>query len=145
MPAGRPTKLTVNFIEALQSVLDEYGILILTDEDLLFLVNQKLKPKNQISAPTFKNWKAGKFDVEGDTGKQFLSLIKSALVKEKMNLIRTMRESDPGHWQKYAWIIERKFDEWNIKNKQELSGSGAAPIQLVIETKEEDGESDPIE
>jgi hypothetical protein len=28
-------------------------------------------------------------------------------------------KSDPQSWQRYAWIIERKFNEWNLKSIQE--------------------------
>lgn len=30
-----------------------------------------------------------------------------------------MTQDDP-QWQKWAWIIERKFDEWNIRMKQDI-------------------------
>jgi len=146
MPAGRPTKLTSNVIEALKSVLDDVGILVLTDEDLLFLVNERLKPAQQISKASFEEWKSGKFPKTTHVANEFSGLIKKALLQERKNLLKELREAKSGEWQKYAWIIERKFDEWNIKNKQEFSSSVEQPLKIVIgDDPNGNGESDPIE
>lgn len=118
MPAGRPTKLTPEFLQAVQSVLDEeQNALVCTDEELLMLINKKLPEEARISESCFEKWKAGDFSENSD-GMQFLRLIKEALVKEKKSLM-TRLKTDEKAWQRWAWIIERKFDDWNIKQKTE--------------------------
>ena len=50
---------------------------------------------------------------------KFLHLIKKALFKEKKRLLELLAKDDK-QWQRYAWILERKFDDWNIKMKSEV-------------------------
>lgn len=56
--------------------------------------------------------------MDKDYFESFCRLIKKHLIKQKQKLFQAM-VSAPKDRQKYAWIIERKFDEWNIRNKQE--------------------------
>lgn len=134
MPAGRPTKLTEEFLAAVKSVIDEdQNVLVCTDDELLMLINKRLPEESRISERSFQLWKAGDFSENSD-GIEFLRLIKEALVKEKKSLM-TMLKTDEKAWQRWAWIIERKFDEWNIKMKtdMEVSGKeGAPPLTVTI-------------
>lgn len=124
-PAGAPTKLTERFLKAVEEVLaEDQNVLVCTDEELLMLINKKLDEKEKISDRCFENWKAGNFAENAD-GEQFLRLIKEALVKEKRSLM-TQLKTDERQWQRWAWIIERKFDDWNIKNKTDMEVSGKA-------------------
>ena len=91
-----------------------------TDIELVFLVNELLDKKDQISIDAFSKWKNGKIpktakkeDIEG-----FLRVIKKALITERFNLLRKIAAGENG-WQGNAWILERKFKEWNLKNISE--------------------------
>lgn len=114
---GRPTKLTTDFIAAAKEVMSgDLKVIIHGDLDLLFLINEKLEPANRISEATFKKWKNDSME-HSPLASEFVALYKSALLKQRDNLFEKFQCSD--QWQKYAWILERKFDEWNLRHKQE--------------------------
>ena len=114
---GRPSKMAT-WIWAFEKVLnDPTNVLMCTDEELVMLTNELLEEKDQICENTFIWWKAGNITEEyKETYTKFLGLYKKALSKEKKSLMVRF-QSDEGQWQKWAWIIERKFDEWNIRIK----------------------------
>lgn len=126
---GRPTKLTKKFIDVAHSVLfDDINAVILTDEELLMLINEQLEDEERVAERTFLDWKAG--NTEDSKCESFRTLLKKALVKQKNDLFKQMREDDKT-WTRWAWIIERKFDDWNIKQKVDHTTKGKelpAPI-----------------
>lgn len=117
--------------------INEYRAIFLSDEEMLFLINERLEELNQwdkiFHERTFQRYKR-KFvnkqddekldkeepipNMDKDYFESFCRLIKKHLIKQKQKLFQAM-VSAPKDRQKYAWIIERKFDEWNIRNKQE--------------------------
>lgn len=117
---GCPSKLTPKFLQVAKQVIedDELNACICTDEELLFMINANLEGKEKIGEVTLRNWKQGKFGAKGELGQQFLSLYKKALINQRRRLFDLMLQDEKA-WQKYAWIIERKFDEWNIRKKIE--------------------------
>ncbi len=130
----RPTKLTDNFIEVATSIIfDDINAIILTDEELVMLINERLEEKERISDRTFRRWKDknkdDKIEEIDEIGKSFVLLIKKALTIQKRHLFEKFRE-EPNQWQKWAWIIERKFDDWNIKRKSDIT-SGNKPIPII--------------
>ena len=131
MPAGRPSKLTENFLEAAEKIINEdINAIILTDEELIDAINELLEEEAQITHRTFMSWKAkNKEDYESidENGKRFLHLVKKALRKQKAGLFDKFRE-EPNQWQRWAWILERKFDDWNIRTKVETEHKGSLAI-----------------
>ena len=114
---ARPSKID-RFIEVAKDVLFRDDLMLLTDEELVFLINQDLKESEKVAIRTFKLWKSGDYAEKGETGKEFLPLIKKALIVQKENLFKKFSNDDRA-WQRWAWIIERKFSEWNLKNINE--------------------------
>lgn len=114
---GRPNKM-LNWLSELKQVLAVEDILFLSDKDLQFLVNKNLDEKDRITERTFENWKANKFHPSDTIGKEFIESIQFALIKQKQFLSKKMIEDDK-NWQRYAWIMERKFTEWNLKHISE--------------------------
>jgi succinate dehydrogenase flavin-adding protein (antitoxin of CptAB toxin-antitoxin module) len=113
---GNKSKIE-HVIGALERVLDK-RVLYCTDEELFMLINDELEEPHQISYTTFKNYKA-QFPaktVEDEIFNKFLSLYKKALSKEKDRLFTELQD-DKIAWQRWAWIIERKFTEWNIRHQ----------------------------
>lgn len=126
---GRPFKMKI-WTEKLKEVLDENTALFLTDEDLVFLVNEKINdPTCHITSRTLRNWKAGKTDPKAvDTAEEFAKLIQNALIKQKQAVLKKMLETEDRSWPKYAWILERRFAEWNLKQISEVQHTSNQPI-----------------
>ena len=116
--AGRPFKM-VTWLSALKEVLNKEDVLFLSDKDLVFLVNNKLPKKQKISESTFEKWKSGQYSPDETTGKEFIEAIKLALITQKQYLGERLRNDTTGQWTRYAWILERKFADWNLKNVSE--------------------------
>jgi hypothetical protein len=126
--AGRDTIITENVLNAFNKVLNsDMNAIILTDAELVFLVNKELSDDEKFSYSSFQRWKTlfkKQDDCDEQTAKyldkydEILSIIKDALITQKNNLFREFRE-DKQTWTKWAWIIERKFDEWNLRTKSE--------------------------
>lgn len=129
MPAWRPSKIK-EFTTALEKILTSDNVVALTDEDIIFLVNEELEEDERVHQSTFEKWKAGKLEDE-EAGKEFLRVYKKALLTEKGNLMKEMKSED-WQWQKMAWIIERKFDEWNIRMKQDIKQDQNISWELSI-------------
>lgn len=117
---GRKTKLTASFLRIATKVIsDGINAIIFTDEELLFQINEELPVKKRITSRTFERWKvansADKSDRLDVNGRLFCRLIKKALQIQKKHLFDRMHDSnDSVGWQRFAWIIERKFKDWNI-------------------------------
>lgn len=116
--AGRPFKMQ-EWVSELVNILSEEDILFLSDKDLVFLVNRTLPEENQISISTFEKWKSGKYAPNEEVGKEFVNCINLALIRQKQLLSKKMMEDNNGQWTRYAWIMERKFSEWNLKHISE--------------------------
>jgi hypothetical protein len=135
---ARPSKIQ-KFTEALEQVLNtEHSVgyaIIYTDEDIVEMVNERLDPEDRISQRTFKTYKAG--GLQSDPFLDvFLPLYKRALRDQSSNLFERLSTEPPGAWQKWAWIIERKFDGWNMRSK--VVDESPAPKQLVFVKKVEE-------
>lgn len=113
---GRPTKLTQKVIDTLKKVVED--AIYLTDKDLVFLLNEKLDKKEKISYETFRAYKNGNRQGNSVLMSEFVTLIKKTLIQEKKNLLKELRNGEFG-WQAKAWILERKFTEWNLKQISE--------------------------
>lgn len=138
---ARPTKLTEDYIEAMEEVLeDDLNAIVYTDEELVDEINYRLPEDKQIHKTTFEKWKSkvndGREDELGEMGECFYGLLKKALRRERKNLMDGMLEDNK--WQRRAWILERKFDEWNLKHKKELEHSGGFNLTAVLKEVEED-------
>lgn len=120
---ARPIKVKPFIIEAekfLSEPENENVAIIFTDNELLDAINERLPEEDRISPRTFELWKAKSLSNTklDETGTMFLRLIKKTLREQKQNIFRKMAQDDKA-WTRWAWIIERKFDEWNIRTKVE--------------------------
>jgi hypothetical protein len=86
-----------------------------------------LEECQRICYTTFKNYKAkiNEIDLEEKAiYSSFLSLYKKALIRQKNELFRKMGSDDKARPRR-AWIIERKFEAWNLRhvseNKHDMS------------------------
>ncbi len=122
---GAPAKLTGNVLTAINKVIDE-NILICTDEELVIEINNELPEDERFTYEAFSKWKRGLSQINNPYYPEFLRLIKKALIREKKRLLNLL-EKDDKQWQRFAWILERKFDEWNIKTKSEIDHNVTIP------------------
>ena len=112
------------FTKALGELLDtddwNAWVIACTDEELIFMVNQKLDPSERIAERTFRDYKAGnlpKTDGDYDYMSMFVASYKRAIIGQKRICVEKLKDDVPGGWQRYAWLLERKFDEWNLRTK----------------------------
>lgn len=115
---SRPFKMN-NWLPKLKLVLENEDWVFLTDEELVFLVNSKLKPEEQICQSTFEKWKSGKYAPDETIAKEFANAIKLALIRQKQMLGQRMFSETAGNWQKVSWILERKWSDLNLKKISE--------------------------
>jgi len=97
-----------------------FRIIAMTDEGLLDCINAMVAPQEQISLPTFQRYKRGDIvdhEPDGKYAKLFVMAYKKALMGQRVALMRAMDDDVPGGWQRYAWILERKFDEFNLRSR----------------------------
>ena len=120
---GRRVKLC-RFLEEMKRVLEfEHPAgraVILTDFDLLRLTNERLEEKDRVSVSRFTGWKTYEFEREEDRNlaEEFREMYSLALAKQKDSLFEAMlSEGEERSWHRYAWLLERKFDEWNLRSK----------------------------
>lgn len=145
-PGGRPTKLNKKFIEVTKEVVEEgINAIIYTDKELREEINYRLPEKNRITRRTFENWKRkineGKEKELGKYGSEFFRIYKKALRKQKRSLFESFQDNEERQWQKWAWIIERKFDDWNLRHKTEHSGEVNTPQPIInVHTDDSDTE-----
>jgi len=108
------------FTLAMEKVLNRehpvgYAI-IWTDEQLVDAVNELLDEGDRISTRTLMRYKKG--EIHDETIESlFASLYKRAVRQQTDALFVRFIEDVPGGWQRYAWILERKFDEWNLRSR----------------------------
>jgi len=138
---GRPSKLSTELITAFKEVADEPATVALTDEELVMYVNQRLPEEKHISYSTFKNYKNREYDYITDEEKlcisEFLSTLKKVRLKQKMDTVNRMTNEGAGNWQKYAWILERKFNDLNLTRKVDHTTDGKSFNQVKILDAEE--------
>ena len=110
---SRPTKLTERFLQTAEEILKEkdgINALVCTDRELISLINEKLPKAERITERTFRNW------TDKDESPDFIKLkeiVNKARVLQKISLIEMLKQSKSGEWQKYAWLLERKFLDFN--------------------------------
>jgi len=129
---GRPLKINDNFIQATKQIIqnDDLTPVAWTDDDFLDQVNDKLKKEDQISDCTFDSY-IQKTNTNNPTLKEFLGLLKKGREKVKIALLKELR-AKPERWQALAWILERKFTEFNLKQISEHKFD-IQPIKIVID------------
>lgn len=125
------------WLEAFRSVIERdhpVGLgVILKDSDLIHMTNDILEEGVRINVRTFERWKAGELE-DGGFLAEFRSLYERVSREQLLNLFTQMMDKEVERsWTKYAWVIERKYDEWNLRSKS--VDETARPRQLVLRVK----------
>jgi hypothetical protein len=105
----------------------------LTDIELIEATNERLEPNQRITRQTFENWKKAWTDgtLDPDIAERFFCVYQKA--------VRTIKESlfnaivfDANGWQRFAWIMERKFSEtWGKKDNNDDGDKLPQPIKII--------------
>lgn len=108
--------------------------IVLTEEDLVNMTNWKLRrswyKENTITYRTFKTYKAkikswavipedAEWIYKYELMAKLKDIVMDAIAIQKARLFKNLTTWPANNWQKYAWIIERKYDSWNIRQKTE--------------------------
>ena len=144
---GRKTKLTKELVSVMNELATDPTTALLTDEEIVISINDKLKPADRISYSVFRQWKEKRElaeSIDGETLEAFLSAIKSIRIHQKRLHASEMLDNEKaGTWQRRAWILERKFPDLNLTTKVEstVTHKGAdieilPPSSLNIEEAE---------
>lgn len=138
---GRPSKINAfleKFKESMKIDEIKQSVIFLTDSELVFLVNEEIEEKDRISQRTFERWKAQNMGTEitdaeelDEVGKEFCRVYKKALLEMKAGLFAKLTSKTEPMWQRWAWILERKFPEWNIRIQGEFKGD-EKPNRVII-------------
>ena len=89
----------------------------------------KLPEGQQISHRSFKRWKFSMDENGGQATNEFKRLYLKARIRQKQQLLHSLKTNSKG-WQRYAWVLKRKFLEWNIKKTNSVV---LAPIKKGAE------------
>ncbi len=141
---GNKVKLTMKHIEVFEEVVNS-NVLYCTDEELFFLFEDALIEKKlpNISYTTYKKYKNNsddyidKYPQYEEIFEKLLSVVKKALIKEKIRCFNKMHDKEELQWQKWAWTIERKFKEWNLKSISETKNENSnTNLNIQVEDAE---------
>ncbi|MBT4681537.1 MAG: hypothetical protein HOB70_00675 [Chloroflexi bacterium] len=140
---ARPTIISDTIIDAFKEVLSEdLNAIILTDKELVILVNDRLPSPERFSWSAYKDWKAFASGEKSDTTLENMrryeelgSLIVRSLITQKRHLFKKLQSES--QWHKFAWIIERKFSEWNLKHVSEVKDNTKDKFERAIARAEE--------
>jgi hypothetical protein len=124
---GRNSKLSQEFVQALEKVLfDKYSIL-LNQEEIITEANELLPNDKRIGYRTFMDWKAKGFDLKGvdeQTQSAFSQLLKKIKRVRKQAVAKGMIEAKGNQWMKWGWIGERIDDDLNLTKKVDHTTDG---------------------
>ena len=117
---------------------------VLTDKELVFLINQRLPEEYHVDYYMFEKIKGNMRKIKSvPKDKQYIyrllvNYFQEILIQQKLELHDKMMEAPAGAWQKYSWWLERKWDELNAKSKVEVTAQ--QEYKAKIEEASEDAE-----
>ena len=149
--AGRPVKINERILKAYRDVLDEPNACFLTDDELLTLVNARLSKEDKIQDTTqdrFIAYTYGRYDTDSVENKEkfemIKGLIKEARAKKKRNLLNSI-DKGVHNWQSKAWITERQYKDFNLKNISEVKQTSQIIYQALDSGQVIEVEALPVE
>jgi hypothetical protein len=112
-----------------------------SDTELLRMINDIVPDEYRISQKTWKRYKDGEISSKelDDDVELFRRAYERAVMRQKERLFELMAEDVAGGWQRWTWIIERRFDEWNLRSK--IVEETIEPKQLVFRVVREEAPS----
>lgn len=127
------------FLEAMKIVLEDDRTVILTDMELLTLVNEKLAKKDRVAISTWEAWKTStttnpkapeQTNLDSEIVEEFRHVLGLARVNQKMNLSDKLTDPNSKNAWGASFILERKFDDMK---KTQAFAIGQGGITFKIE------------
>ncbi len=116
--------------------------IIHSDKALVNMVNAELPEEDRISIASLERYKTGGHIDDGTIESVFVRAYTKALHIQAENIMKRLAEDVPGGWQKWAWIMERKFDEWNLRSKVVDETPDVARLVMRVKSDERLAEGD---
>ena len=121
--AGRKSKIS-RFVQEFECVISTshpvgYAI-IYTDEELVFLTNRRLEEVERVDSSSLARWKKFEFADDRDRleAERFRDLYEYHLLLQRDRMFEMMVSSgEKRSWGRWMSIIERKFDDWNLRHR----------------------------
>ena len=134
---GRDSKLP-KFLEAMKLVLADDRTVILTDEELRTLINDRLAKEDRVAQSTWEFWKSPSLNKKSPESQQnlddeiiddFRHTLGLARVNQKMNLSEKLTDPNSRNAWGASFILERKFEDLR-KNSGIVIGQGAITLNI---------------
>jgi hypothetical protein len=94
-----------------------FRVIAMTEGGLLSCINDMVAEHEKISEKSWERYRRG--DIDGLTTDEikyiymFMTAYKKALESQRYALAMALGKDSPGAWQKWAWLLERRFEEFN--------------------------------
>lgn len=112
-----------------------------TDKQLVMAINQSMMKRGlRVSPKTWALWRDAYINNEqwildnANLSQAFAYIEKSIL--DAMDFLLDKLETERG-WQRYAWILERKFDQWKLKQDVNVTGELNHNVKIVLNVPED--------
>lgn len=132
-----PVKFAKFFDEFEKVVNDTFAVLHWTDAEIVDEVNDRLDEGDRITKRTFEGWKKQFMDggLDPVVEHRYFRVYQKALRNCKEKLFGSI-VSETHSWQRFAWIMERKFSEtWGAKDERKHEDPNEGQKQITITKK----------
>ncbi|MDG3581762.1 hypothetical protein [Galbibacter pacificus] len=111
------TKQQTTWIPAMRDVIENEDLTFLNKKEIWFLTNKRLPKEDKIAWDTFDNWSKGRaINMNDEIGRTIQDMLLEADIRMKQSIGKKMLDkSTERSWQKMAWLLERKYKEFNNK------------------------------
>ena len=119
------------FLTKMVEVLEDENTVLLSDNDLFYLVNSMLKKEERISmsyweflkSPTQENRRSisNNKSLSDEEKEEFISALRVGRIKQKMNLTKNALDSETKNAYPNLWILERKNTDLQLKQQLEIN------------------------
>ena len=121
-------------------VNDDINSMILDFVEIILLTNDKLPKEKNIDSDDFLKWLNGAENEARNNNELYSELLKiydRARIEQKQAYIKFLTTASSKNWQKYAWLLERKYNDLNLQHRIDI-GDGK---KIIIERAKDETEN----
>ncbi|WP_048331015.1 hypothetical protein [Bizionia psychrotolerans] len=148
------------FLTKMVEMLEDENTVLLSDNDLFYLVNSELSKKDRISMSYFEFLKSpnqanprsisSNQSLTEDEKEEFISALRVGRIKQKMNLTKNALDNETKNAYPNLWILERKNTDLQLRQQVDINhnpviqiSAGNAETENIIKGLIGDGK--PVE